>query len=377
MEILTSFYTQPINRISSRYIICEYFGVSVMQENRLVWVDCLKFLAIIGVIGIHVSSSLLSEDILFSPNWFQGVFVGSLFRFAIILFVMASGYLLLRKQQSIYVIPFRIKRILLPFIFWLIVYSLIKVFVIGELGDSWNFFDLIEYIFMGFLNPTNISIQFWYVYMILGLYIFSPILSRWIQNAPIKEIEYLILIWILISIFQFFDMDSILLDYLRYFTGAIGYFVLGYYLTIKKNRLLHDRKLGVILFISGTLITILGTVGLSYMLADQSLFFIQLGDITPGACLQGIGLFIIVFNSDFNKLDRIITDLIVKISISSYGIYLVNILVINLLEKYGIINFNGFALLNIGLSIILVLIISYAIIELMSRFKILRHFTGR
>ena len=230
---------------------------------------------------------------------------------------------------------------------------------------------------MGFLNPTNISIQFWYVYMILGLYIFSPILSRWIQNAPIKEIEYLILIWILISIFQFFDMDSILLDYLRYFTGAIGYFVLGYYLTIKKNRLLHDRKLGIILFISGTLITILGTVGLSYMLADQSLFFIQLGDITPGACLQGIGLFIIVFNSDFNKLDRIITDLIVKISISSYGIYLVNILVINLLEKYGIINFNGFALLNIGLSIILVLIISYAIIELMSRFKILRHFTGR
>ena len=377
MEILTSFYTQPINRISSRYIIYEYFGVCVMQENRLVWVDCLKFLAIIGVIGIHVSSSLLSEDILFSLNWFQGVFVGSLFRFAIILFVMASGYLLLRKQQSIYVIPFRIKRILLPFIFWLIVYSLIKVFVIGELGTSWNFFDLIEYIFMGFLNPTNISIQFWYVYMILGLYIFSPILSRWIQNAPIKEIEYLILIWILISIFQFFDMDSILLDYLRYFTGAIGYFVLGYYLTIKKNRLLHDRKLGVILFISGTLITILGTVGLSYMLADQSLFFIQLGDITPGACLQGIGLFIIVFNSDFNKLDRIITDLIVKISISSYGIYLVNILVINLLEKYGIINFNGFALLNIGLSIILVLIISYAIIELMSRFKILRHFTGR
>lgn len=363
--------------ISSRYIICEYFGVSVMQENRLVWVDCLKFLAIIGVIGIHVSSSLLSEDILFSLNWFQGVFVGSLFRFAIILFVMASGYLLLRKQQSIYVIPFRIKRILLPFIFWLIVYSLIKVFVIGELGDSWNFFDLIEYIFMGFLNPTNISIQFWYVYMILGLYIFSPILSRWIQNAPIKEIEYLILIWILISIFQFFDMDSILLDYLRYFTGAIGYFVLGYYLTIKKNRLLHDRKLGIILFISGTLITILGTVGLSYMLADQSLFFIQLGDITPGACLQGIGLFIIVFNSDFNKLDRIITDLIVKISISSYGIYLVNILVINLLEKFGIINFNGFALLNIGFSIILVLIISYAIIELMSRFKILRHFTGR
>ena len=348
-----------------------------MQENRLVWVDCLKFLAIIGVIGIHVSSSLLSEDILFSLNWFQGVFVGSLFRFAIILFVMASGYLLLRKQQSIYVIPFRIKRILLPFIFWLIVYSLIKVFVIGELGTSWNFFDLIEYIFMGFLNPTNISIQFWYVYMILGLYIFSPILSRWIQNAPIKEIEYLILIWILISIFQFFDMDSILLDYLRYFTGAIGYFVLGYYLTIKKNRLLHDRKLGIILFISGTLITILGTVGLSYMLADQSLFFIQLGDITPGACLQGIGLFIIVFNSDFNKMDRIITDVIVKISISSYGIYLVNILVINLLEKFGIINFNGFALLNIGLSIILVLIISYAIIELMSRFKILRHFTGR
>lgn len=348
-----------------------------MDENRLVWVDCLKFLAIIGVIGIHLSSSLLNNDILFSSNWFQGVFMSSFFRFAIILFVMASGYLLLRKQQSIYVIPFRIKRILVPFIFWLIAYALIKVFVNGALGTSWDLFDLIEYLFMGFLNPTNISIQFWYVYMILGLYIFSPILSRWIQNAPIKEIEYLILIWVLISIFQFFDMDSILLDYLRYFTGAIGYFVLGYYLTIKEKRILHNRRFGLNLFILGTLITMFGTVILSYILADQSLFFIQLGDITPGACLQGIGLFIIVFNTDFSKIDKRITNLIVKVSISSYGIYLVNILVINLLEKFNIINFNAFPIFTMGFYIALVLVISYAIIGLMSRFVILSHFTGR
>lgn len=349
----------------------------INNKNRLKWIDWLKFLAIIGVIGIHLSSSLLRNDILFSFNWFEGVFAESVCRFAIILFIMASGYLLLRKQQSIYVIPFRIKRILLPFSFWLITYGLIKVFFKGDLGTSWSIIDMMEYIFMGFLNPTNISIQFWYVYMILGLYIFSPILSRWIRSAPIKEIEYLLLIWIMISIFQFFDMNSILLDYMRYFTGAIGYFVLGYYLTIKNIPILHDRKFGLKLFILGTLITFIGTVSLSYLFSGQSLVFLQLGDITPGACLQGIGLFIIIFNTDFNKIDMKLNDFAVKISSSSYGIYLVNILVINLLEKFNILILKGFTLFNIVIYTFIVLIISYIIINIMSKIPIIKHFSGK
>lgn len=348
-----------------------------MEYGRLLWVDWIKFLAIFGVIGIHVCSPLLNSNFLFSLKWYQGAFAGSVFRFGIVLFVMASGYLILRRQQSINEIPKRAKRVLLPFIFWLIVYAVLKVVVLRDLGPTWNFWDLIGFIFRGFLDPTGVSIQFWYVYMILGLYILSPILSRWIQNAPINEIEYALWIWIIVSILQFVDVHFILIDYLRYFTGAIGYFVLGYYLTIKKDELFHNRSFGLILFILGTAITFIGTIALSFATSNQSLFFIKLGDITPGACLQGIGLFIIIFNTNFNGISETINQIVVRVSKASYGIYLCNILVINFFEKIHLINLNGFTLFDILISIVLVLIVSALCIEIMDRVPVLKLFSGK
>lgn len=346
----------------------------IIFKDRILWVDWIKFLATVGIIGIHVSSSYLSSDILFSLSWYQGVISSSIFRFAIILFVMASGFLLLRKQQSVDVIPRRFKRIILPFIFWLIIYAIIKVVVKQELGASWNIFDLVTFIFNGFLDPLGVSIQFWYVYMILGLYLLSPAVSRWIKNAPIYEIEYVLIIWLIVSTLQFFKVNFLLLDYLRYFTGAIGYFILGHYLTVKKHILLENKTFGLSLFIIGSLITIIGTIILSYLTKSQSLYFIRLGDITPGACLQGIGLFILIKNIDFSKIKPEINKQVINISKNSYGIYLVNILVVNVFNKLSFKT--PLTFLDIFIEIILVLIISYIIIRIMSKIKYLNMFSG-
>ena len=347
-----------------------------MKTNRILWIDWLKSLAIFGVIGIHVSSSLLTPDYLFSIQWYQGVVAASVFRFGIILFLMASGFLILRKKQSIHDVPRRVKRVLVPFVFWLVLYAIIKVVFKHELGPSWAFGDLIGFIIRGFLDPTIISVQFWYVYMILGLYILSPIISGWIQNAPIEEIKYYIWIWIIISCLQFIGVNSILFDYLMYFTGAIGYFILGYYLAIQKNELFKNRTFGAILFILGSSITIIGTIGLSLMTHGQSLSFIRLGDLTPGAFLQGIGLFIIVSNTDFTKVDRRINEIAVKISKMSYGMYLSNILIINFLDKFNLLYLNGITLINIFIYIILILILSAVIIKIMDMLPVLHLFSG-
>ena len=345
-----------------------------MESKRLVWIDAFKFVAIFGIIGIHVSSSALSKEFLFSSMWCQSVFMNSLCRFGIILFIFASGYLILRKPQPLSVIPKRIKRIMIPFVFWLIIYAILKVVVKGELGPGWNIIDLIIFIFQGFLDPTIVSVQFWYVYMILGLYILSPILSKWIQNTSIKEIEYFLGIWIIISIIQFLNVDTILIDYFRYFTGAIGYFVLGYYLSVKEAHILRDRKSGAILFLGGTLITFVGTVVMSFITNDQSLFFIKLGDIAPGACLQAVGLYIIIKNTDFNKLSQRFIGIITKVSNYSYGIYLSNILVIKLLQTTHIIKLGGLAFIQIIICMIVVLIISSLISFIMEKIPILEKF---
>ena len=82
---------------------------------------------------------------------------------------------------------------------------------------------------------------------------------------------------------------------------------------------------------------------LSVICSSQSLFFIRLGDITPGACLQAVGLFILVKNIDYSLINQKINDFITNISRDSYGIYLVNILVLNFLALTRSINAKGWS----------------------------------
>ena len=97
------------------------------------------------------------------------------------------------------------------------------------------------------------------------------------------------------------NVDFLLYDYLKYFTGSIGYFILGYYLYIKQKSVLKNKNFGLVLFVAGTLLSFLGTVLSSMAIGGQSLLFFNLGDVTPNACLQAIGMFIIVLNTDCEK----------------------------------------------------------------------------
>ena len=167
--------------------------------------------------------------------------------------------------------------------------------------------DLIQFgyfLIQAFLDPTIVSIEFWFVYMIVGLYIFSPIITTWLHNAEIYEIEYFLIVWALISFVGFSNVDFLLYDYLKYFTGSIGYFILGYYLYIKQKSVLKNKNFGLVLFVAGTLLSFLGTVLSSMAIGGQSLLFFNLGDVTPNACLQAIGMFIIVLNTDCEKYSK-------------------------------------------------------------------------
>jgi len=351
------------------------------DNKRILWVDWLKTIGIIAILSIHVTALSMPYIGIFNINWYENLFIASLSRFGIIFFIIASGYLILRKEQEISDIPRRLKRVFLPFIFWLIVYALIKVVIQDELGSNWNILDLFLFIGKGFLDPTIISIQFWFIYMIMGLYILSPILSKWIHNAKISEIEFFLIIWIFVTFFRFFDINFLLVDYLRYFTGAIGYFILGYYLTIKKSKYLESRNFGWFLFILGTCICFLGSIIDTYITGKPSNLFFPVGDLTPNAFLQAIGLFIVIKNTDLNvifgKFNSLVNNIVLKISVASYGIYLINVLIIKFMEKLNILSFtNTIALITIPILILIVLLISIIIVYIMDKIPFIKKFSG-
>ncbi|MDO5849044.1 MAG: acyltransferase family protein [Methanobrevibacter sp.] len=343
------------------------------DSKRILWVDWLKVFAIIGVLGLHSSTQFFDPSILYSFNWYVGVFFESLCRYGIILFLMASGFLILRKPEPITNFPRRFKRVFIPFVFWLFVYGIIKFYMINH---SFNPVGIVIYLLEAFLNPTNVSIQFWFVYMIIGLYLFAPILSKWLENCSVMEIEYFLVIWVFVSVFQFLNVDTIILDYLRYFSGAIGYFILGYYLAFKDSRYLQSRKFGLFLFLLGTAICFVGTTVGSIVIGGPCYLFFGVGEITPNACLQGIGLFIMIKNTDFGKLSDRINSFAVLISLESYGVYLCNILIIEFLEKFGIFSISGNALVAIPGVFVISFIIANVLIYVMSKLPFLNKFTG-
>ena len=94
--------------------------------KRILYVDYMRFLAIVGVLFLHITSNYITNTPIFGNYWIQSIFISSLTRFSIILFIMISGLLLLKKDNPINTIPRRIKRILEPFIVGFKIYFIVK-----------------------------------------------------------------------------------------------------------------------------------------------------------------------------------------------------------------------------------------------------------
>lgn len=111
---------------------------------------------------------------------------------------------------------------MVPFIFWFLISACVHYYNTDQPLETLTF---LVYIGKGILNPMTVSKIYWFVYLILGMYTFAPILSKWIHNSKINEIEYFLIIWAAIMLIQFSGIHTIIPDYFRYFSGAIGYFI--------------------------------------------------------------------------------------------------------------------------------------------------------
>ena len=68
-------------------------------------------------------------------------------------------------------------------IIWSVIYTLISFFG-GEIGFSNVIEQLIKIPF------TPIVGVYWFMYVMIGLYLFAPIISPWIKNATKKQLEF-------------------------------------------------------------------------------------------------------------------------------------------------------------------------------------------
>ncbi|OYU82150.1 MAG: hypothetical protein CFE23_00030 [Flavobacterium sp. BFFFF1] len=308
--------------------------VAVMAENNFHWVENLRVIAIFSIILLHFSGPILylyghvPEHI-----WITGNIIDSCTRFAVPVFVMISGALLLPKNEEIgYYLSRRLKRILLPFLFWSVIYIALVIYKKSRLKPL-SAADLADNVFNLLKNGS--AEHLWYVYMLIGLYLVIPVLRRWIQHCPQKEIRFFLICWfITIAVEQPLLTGLKTAVSLSSFAGFMGYLVLGYYLSVNPAFSSQKAKtLSWLMIVSGIVITISGTHYLTYTDGRFNGYFY--GYLKPNTLLVASGVFVMAKN-----MLHCGTTLMVRfISRYSFGIYLAHILIMRALDKLHI-NYN-------------------------------------
>lgn len=157
----------------------------------------------------HLPHVQCTRAIAVSVSYFSAASIG--------LFFIVSGALLLRKTEvglfsTSDFLKHRFSKVLWPTIIWFLVGYTLKEF--GVRNDE-----------LGVL---------WFMYSLMGLYLLTPILSRWIAVATRREIEFYLLIWAISLCYPllniFFDLNENHASWIYYFHGYVGYYVLGFYL---------------------------------------------------------------------------------------------------------------------------------------------------
>lgn len=211
------------------------------SASHLLWAETLKTVAMVAVITIHCAAPALAASPALSPeSWWRANLYESLSRWCIPVFFMLSGALLLERKSTTHPVPFlvhRLSRIGLPFLFWSLLYFTWRKYINGEPLSYWGFFRA--------LIDKPLFYHLWFLYALLGLYLFAPLLSSWLKNASRSQIVLAVALWALFGSLAPFSAKGWGIPIALMPTAAVsffsyaGFFVVGTLLLRLKVRLVH------------------------------------------------------------------------------------------------------------------------------------------
>lgn len=324
--------------------------------------DILKSIAVILVIVIHIVAGDLSlyGNGITIQNWMIANVLNTLCRICVPLFVMVSGYLLLRKDEPVGIfLKKRFIKIIPKFLIYSMIYYVFKVsFLHRPYSENENFLTL--------LLKGKIFYHLWYIYMVFGIYSITPFLRKVVRDVDKSYIKYFIHIWIIFMIFIPLVEFLFKVKFLVYspLGQYIGYFLLGYLIGEK------PLKIKKIFLFLGYLMCFGLSVWLSYFFTIKSGkfidFFYNYHSLT--VFLQAIFIYSLVM-STVHKDDKdgkleityITRRFVSTLSMITLDVYLLHPIIISYLQEKTNIKSKLNYPLYIILMFILILTISYSV----------------
>ena len=301
-----------------------------LTNNRIYAFDVMRILAICAVILLHISVDYVKSYPNDSLEFISNNMLNSFCRFAVPMFFMISGSLMLNEDKNlsnrkIVLATLNVFVLLVSWsIFYSVAYHIVKPLIFKE---DISISAMISAMFYGHYHM-------WYLFALIGLYLMTPILRTFIKRENLP----LITAYLNFSIVVCFGLpfvnkianhftahENLLIDYIsKYgmncFYDSIIYYILGWYILNKKIK----KRSRTTIYICGVL-GYLATVICTQMLYDNTQspnnFFYDSNSLA--VFLYTIAIFTFLYNL-FERKNFTQNAVVIKLSNLVFGVYLIH-----------------------------------------------------
>ena len=342
-------------------------------DERKIYFDVLRIFAMFSVVFLHTSAINWYKIDVFSVEWNIFNVQESSVRWGVPVFLMISGALFLSKKQPVSKIYKKnILRIFVAFLFWTTFYTMI----------SWHYGYRGKALAHKFIVGEY---HLWFLPMLMGVYMIIPFLKMIVDDKELKKYYIclsLIFVFVIPTIINFIKVvsgaysemvqkgiDNIQLYFIM---GFPIYFVLGdclYKYTISRNKMKLIYLAGGIGFVS----TIVMTYAISRHFNEPKETFYNY--LSINVLLESIFVFC-VFKKIFSniKFSDTARRIIVHLSKYSFGIYLVHVFVLDMLEKKGLGTLDFNPVISVPVISVIVFLISLCISAVLNQIPIVKKY---
>ncbi|SHF46033.1 acyltransferase [Vibrio gazogenes] len=196
-----------------------------MSPSRVLYFDLLRSLAALFVVGIHVLGPFRHQyGVIHFDHWLVAVGLNSISRWAVPVFIMVSGALLIRDARPFdgkYYLQRRVMKVVIPFLIWSVFYAYLSGW--DTTGFDWG--NVKERLSEMPHEATYYHLGFFYYF--IPLYALVPFFHWAVRRYEWFTPSYLLL-WLFSSVAYLFYWNGVWSYSLWLYSG---YLLLGYYLS--------------------------------------------------------------------------------------------------------------------------------------------------
>lgn len=310
--------------------------LSAKNSSYRLSADVLRTLAIMGVVAIHTSNAVFARPDFFGGiSWWFALFVNSVSRISIPLFIMISGYFILQKNESFtHSIRRTFQRIIIPLIFWFLI---MVIWNNGTLSMEFVNASLIRR-----LLTVNVF-DLYFLVILAGLYTVAPVIRAFLKTQTNSQNIFM---WFTLIAGAILVITQFLYDYcaqplsLSFWLPYTGLFVAGYVLGREKLKTRRLFLVGVYL-VSLSLTTAFGYFYFYFLNSGNTLLhagscLTHYGDyyLSINVILMTLCVFLLLFPLSFSSFPQITKKLVFLIARASLGIFILHTFVLDIFDSW-------------------------------------------